>query len=371
MSATVNLASLLAEHTAIAASELRHAEADGAVRCLACGHRCFIREGKSGICKVRFNADGELRVPSGYVAGLQVDPIEKKPFFHAFPGRDALSFGMLGCDLHCSYCQNWVTSQALRDPDAVAIPQFCSGEDLAGHARAQQAPVVVSTYNEPLITAEWAVDVFRRAKAEGLVCGFVSNGNATPEVLEFIRPFVDLYKVDLKGFSDKGYRQLGCTLQNVLDSIVRINEMGFWLEIVTLVIPGFNDSREELRDLTQFIAGVSPDIPWHCTAFHPDYRMNETPRTQVAQLDMAYERGKDAGLRYVYPGNLPGHVGDRESTFCPGCDGILIRRHGFRVLENRMTGNACPDCGTDIPGVWEAKAPARTTGRGTPTAIRI
>jgi len=371
MDTATNLKELLADNTMPAAQELGRAEADGAVRCLACGHRCFIREGKSGICKVRFNRDGELRVPGGYVAGLQVDPIEKKPFFHAFPGRDALSFGMLGCDLHCSYCQNWVTSQALRDPEAIAMPRICTADELVGHARAQDAPVVVSTYNEPLITADWAVEVFRRARDEGLTCGFVSNGNATPEVLEYIRPFVELYKVDLKGFSDKGYRKLGCTLQNVIDSIVLIKEMGFWLEIVTLVIPGFNDSREELRDLTQFIASVSPEIPWHCTAFHPDYHMTEAPRTQIAQLDMAYQLGKEAGLHYVYPGNLPGLVGDRESTFCPSCNALLIRRHGFSVLENRMAGSACPDCHTSIPGIWEEAAPVRTSGHRAPTPIRI
>jgi pyruvate formate lyase activating enzyme len=365
----LNLKALLADHTVAAAPELMRNEGGGAIRCLACGHRCFIREGKPGICKVRLNRDGELRVPGGYVAGLQVDPIEKKPFFHAFPGRDALSFGMLGCDLHCSYCQNWVTSQALRDPDAVAMPRFCSAEDLVGHALAQHAPVVVSTYNEPLITADWAVEVFRRARAEGLTCGFVSNGNATPEVLEFIRPHVDLYKVDLKGFSDKGYRKLGCTLQNVLDSIVQIKEMGFWLEIVTLVIPGFNDSREELRDLTRCIANVSPEIPWHCTAFHPDYKMNGLPRTQIDQLNLAYDLGKEAGLHYVYPGNLPGQVGDRENTFCPTCDATLIRRHGFRVLENRMVGNQCPDCQTEIPGFWEQEAPRQTVGTGAPRGV--
>lgn len=371
MGTATNLKNLLADHTMAAAPELCESLENGAVRCKACGHRCYIRPSKPGICKVRFNREGELRVPSGYVAGLQVDPIEKKPLFHAFPGRDALSFGMLGCDLHCSYCQNWVTSQALRDPEAVAMPRFCSADELVSHARIQRVPVVVSTYNEPLITADWAVDVFRRAKAEGLVCGFVSNGNATPEVLEYIRPYVDLYKVDLKGFSDKGYRELGCTLQNVLDSIVRIKQMGFWIEIVTLVIPGFNDGREELRDLTQFIADVSPEIPWHCTAFHPDYHMTEAPRTQIAQLDMAYELAKEAGLHYIYPGNLPGLVGDRESTFCPSCDATLIQRHGFRVLQNRMNGNHCPDCQTQIPGVWEANAPSTTAGHGTPTAIRI
>ncbi|MBI4558826.1 MAG: AmmeMemoRadiSam system radical SAM enzyme [Candidatus Hydrogenedentes bacterium] len=354
-----------------AAPELVLREDEGALRCVACGHRCFIKEGKSGICRVRFNRAGELRVPAGYVAGLQVDPIEKKPFFHAFPGRDAMSFGMLGCDLHCSYCQNWVTSQALRDDQAVSLPHMCEPERLIDLAREYEAPVVVSTYNEPLITADWAVKVFEIAREHGLVCGFVSNGNATSEVLKFIRPYVDLYKVDLKTFNDKNYRKLGCVLQNVLDTVVRLKEMGFWVEIVTLVVPGFNDSEDELRGIAKFLVGVSCDIPWHVTAFHPDYKMTEPPRTQVSHLLRAYDIGKEAGLHYVYPGNLPGMVDQRENTNCPQCGTLLIRRYGFYVIENHMKGSRCPRCAAVIPGVWEETPPKKSIGTGVPYAVGL
>jgi pyruvate formate lyase activating enzyme len=188
-------------------------------------------------------------VPWGYVGGIQCDPIEKKPFFHAYPGALAYSFCMLGCDLHCAYCQNWVTSHALRDPAAVVGPMHVTPTDLVLDAIRQGGRVIVSTYNEPLITSEWAIAVFKEARAAGLVTGFVSNGNGTPQVLEYVRPWVDLYKVDLKSFDDRHYRQLGGRLQPILDTIRRLHEMGFWLEIVTLVIPGFNDSDDELTRL--------------------------------------------------------------------------------------------------------------------------
>lgn len=342
---------------------------DAAVRCLACGHRCLVREGKEGVCRVRFNRDGVLYAPAGYVAGLQVDPIEKKPFYHAFPGRDALSFGMLGCDLHCSYCQNWVSSQTLRDAEALAAPRAIEALRLVELAEKEGAPVIVSTYNEPLITADWAVEVFRPAVERGLVCGFVSNGNATPEVLEYIRPFVQLYKVDLKSFSDHNYRALGGRLDTVLDTISRLKGMGFWVEIVTLVVPGFNDSDAELGDIAQFIAGVSSDIPWHVTAFHPDYRMTQPRRTTPEDLLRAYEAGREAGLHFVYPGNLPGLVGDLENTRCPGCNAVLIERRGFTVLRNRMRQGACSNCGKAIPGVWEPAPPTRSGGPGFPRPV--
>src|SRR5688572_2357851 len=201
------------------------------VRCFACGHCCKIPDGALGICKVRFNAGGELRVPYGYVGGVQCDPVEKKPFFHARPGALAFSFGMLGCDLHCSYCQNWITSQALRDPAAVALPLDTTPASLVEDAVRQDAKIVVSTYNEPLITAEWAVAVFKEARAKGLVTGFVSNGNGTTRVLEYLRPHIDLYKVDLKSFDDKRYRQLGGRLEPILDTIRWLHKNGVWVEI--------------------------------------------------------------------------------------------------------------------------------------------
>ena len=220
-------------------------------------------------------------MPSGYVGGVQCDPIEKKPFFHAHPGALAYGFGMLGCDLHCGYCQNWVTSQALRDAAAVAGPMRVTPGDLVIEAIRQRGRVIVSTYNEPLITSEWAVAVFKEARSAGLMTGFVSNGNGTPQVLEYVRPWVDLYKVDLKSFDDRHYRQLGGRLQPILDTIRRLHEMDFWFEIVTLVIPGFNDSNNELTRLVEFLASVSSDIPWHVTAFHKDYKMTD-PRQITA-----------------------------------------------------------------------------------------
>jgi len=369
MSASVRLKELLYDNTMTSAPELVVHGRDKKLRCVACGHRCQILPGRSGVCRVRFNDDGVLRAPAGYVAGLQIDPVEKKPFFHAFPARDALSFGMLGCDLHCSYCQNWVTSQALRDDQAVSRPNFVAPERVIELALRNQTPVMVSTYNEPLITADWAVEIFKLAKAEGIRCGFISNGNATPQVLEYIRPHVDLYKVDLKGFTDRGYRQLGGVLQNVLDSIELIKKMDFWIEIVTLIVPTFNDSDDELKQIADFIASVSPDIPWHVTAFHPDYKMTDPPATPSETLIRAYDFGKAAGLRYVYPGNLPGQVGSRENTLCPSCGETLITRRGFLVTDNRMNGSSCPSCNTTIPGVWEKDPPKRTNGYGIPLPV--
>ncbi len=353
------------------APELVVGGSDGRVRCLACGHRCTILPGRSGVCRVRFNADGELRAPGGYVAGVQVDPIEKKPFYHAYPARDALSFGMLGCDLHCGYCQNWVTSQALRDDAAVARPNYVSPERLIELAITHRVPVMVSTYNEPLITADWAVEIFKLAQAERIVCGFISNGNATPQVLEFIRPYVDLYKVDLKSFSDRSYRKLGGILSNVLDTIGLLKKMNFWVEVVTLIIPGFNDGDEELKEIAGFLVGVSPDIPWHVTAFHPDYKMTGPPRTPAETLVRAYDIGKAAGLRFVYPGNCHAGVGKRENTYCPSCNKLLIRRRGFVVEDNRMAGPTCPFCNTAIPGVWESSPPTHTNGHGIPLPIAV
>lgn len=307
------------------------------------------------MCKVRFNRGGRLYAPWGYVGSVQCDPIEKKPFFHAQPGALAFSFGMLGCDLHCGYCQNWVTSQAIRDPEAISPPQRATPERLAETAVALGAEAIVSTYNEPLITSEWAAAVFKEARAAGLVTGYVSNGNATPRVLEYLRPWVDLYKVDLKCFDDRHYRQLGGRLQPILDSIRRIRDLDFWLEVVTLIIPGFNDSEDGLRAMAEFLANVSPDIPWHVTAFHKDYKMTSPENASAETLMRAAAIGRAAGLRYVYAGNLPGRVGDLENTRCDGCGEMLVRRHGYQILEYKLTAEgACPSCGRAVPGRWAA-----------------
>jgi pyruvate formate lyase activating enzyme len=327
------------------------------LRCLACGHRCPIPDGAAGVCKVRFNRGGRLMVPFGYVAGLQADPVEKKPFFHVLPGAIALSFGMLGCDLHCGYCQNWVTSQALRDTRAGSSVYPATPDEIVNLAISHGAQIVVSTYNEPLITCEWAVSVFKPAKQAGLITGFVSNGNGTEEVLRYLKPWVDLYKVDLKSFDDRQYRKLGGRLQPILDTIRSLHREGFWVEIVTLLVPGFNDSDEELKALTGFVAEVSPDIPWHVTAYHQDYKMANRG-TSAADLLKAAEIGLAAGLRFVYAGNLPGRLKDLENTHCPGCRSLLVERRGYRILTNLVNrAGCCPSCSQPVPGIWSHSLP--------------
>ncbi len=352
-SSTQSLAQVLARHTR--EGELYEKLPNERVRCFACGHRCLIPPGREGICRVRFNEGGVLKVPWGYVAGLHMDPVEKKPFYHALPGARALSFGMLGCDMHCAFCQNWLTSQTLRDKASMAPAEEVSPEEIVAAAKRGGARIVTSTYNEPLITSEWAAAVFRLAKAEGLVCSYVSNGNGTEEVLDYLRPYVSLYKVDLKGFRDRPYRELGATLERVVSTIRALHDKGFWVEVVTLVVPGLNDSEEELRDIARFLVSVSPDLPWHVTTFHPDYRMEDREPTSVRSLLRAAEIGATEGLRFVYAGNLPGAVRSWENTHCPGCRTLLVERVGFRVLSNRLGGDGrCPKCQAIIPGVWGA-----------------
>jgi pyruvate formate lyase activating enzyme len=347
------LAELLERRTAEAAPELVEPISRERLRCYACGHECPIPDGAAGVCKVRFNRGGRLHVPWGYVGGVQCDPIEKKPFFHAHPGALAYSFGMLGCDLHCSYCQNWVTSQALRDPGAVSAPVDVAPADLVRDARRQDARVVVSTYNEPLITSEWAVAIFKEARAAGLLTGYVSNGNGTARVLDYIGPWIDLYKVDLKSFDDRHYRELGGRIAPILETIRSLHAMGVWLELVTLLIPGFNDSADELARLTEFVASVSPLIPWHVTAFHQDYRMQDPANTTPEMLLRAAAIADRAGLRYVYAGNLPGQVGELENTRCHQCSTTLIERYGYYISSYRLTADGtCPTCGATIPGRW-------------------
>ena len=318
------------------------------VRCYACGHCCPIADGQPGVCKVRFNRGGTLYVPWGYVGGVQCDPIEKKPFFHAYPG-------------------------------AVSPPLDASPAELVAQAVELGAKVIVSTYNEPLITSEWAVAVFRQARAAGLVTGFVSNGNGTPQVLEYLRPWVDLYKVDLKSFDDRHYRQLGGRLQPILETIRSLYQMGFWLEIVTLIIPGFNDSDMELTGMAEFLAGISPAIPWHVTAFHKDYKMTSPEDTPARTLLRAARIGKRAGLHFVYAGNLPGRTDDCENTRCPNCGELLIERYSFRVLQYNLTPTGgCPSCGYAVPGCWAPSYEGQTAStpflpgrRGRPPRLSI
>jgi pyruvate formate lyase activating enzyme len=339
---------------------------EGSVRCLACGHRCLIRPGKRGICHVRFNRDGRLRMPWGYVAGLQADPVEKKPFYHLFPGATALTFGMLGCDFHCMFCQNWISSQALRDPASEATGlsiRRATPEGIADAAVRSHAEIVVSSYNEPLITAEWAAAIFAPARARGCKTAIVSNGYATPESLAFLRPVLDGMKIDLKAMRESTYHKLGGVLRITLETIQAAHRAGLWIEVVTLLIPGLNDDPSELWEAARFLAGVSPDIPWHITAYHPDYQFDDARPTTAEDLTKAADIGQEAGLRYVYAGNLPGMVKEYEDTLCPKCRRALIRRRGFTILEYRLQdGGACPECGEILAGIW--RAPGGALGKG-------
>ena len=331
-------------------------KADGVVGCLACAHRCVIKPGGRGICKMRFNQEGELYVPWGYVAGLNADPIEKKPFAHFLPGETALTFGMLGCNFHCDFCQNWVSSQTLRDPaseESGAYIQKIKPAEIIAYARRNRAAVIASSYNEPLITSEWAIDIFTLARKEGLRTVYVSNGYATSEVLKALKPCLDGFKVDLKSMQEKNYRQMGAKLQPVLDAIKLARELGLWVEVVTLVIPGYNDSTDELWEAARFLVSVSADIPWHVTAFHPMYKWMDTAATSAEILQRAAEIGQEAGLRYVYAGNLPGRVGSLEDTHCPFCNELLIERKGYIIIGNHLNDKGtCPKCGGSIAGVW-------------------
>ena len=329
---------------------------NGAVRCHACAHRCLIQPDKRGICQMRINIDGELRVPWGYVAAANVDPIEKKPFMHFLPGSNALTIGMLGCNFHCDFCQNWISSQALRDPASASSAQYIqevSSKELIRHALRSSAEIIASSYNEPLITSEWAIDIFKLAKESGLKTVYVSNGFATPEVLHALQPFLDGYKIDLKCISDEKYRDLGGNLQVVQDTIKLAHDLGMWVEVVTLVIPEFNDSNEELWNTARYLAGISMDIPWHVSAFYPTYKHLNAERTPADTIQRAAEIGQEAGLRHVYAGNLPGRVGSLENTYCPHCQTLLIERTGYSVRSNCITAEGtCPQCGEAIAGVW-------------------
>jgi pyruvate formate lyase activating enzyme len=301
---------------------------------------------------VRYNENGELRVPWGYVGALQFEPISKTPFLHALPGRYVLSFGMLGCNLRCAYCQNWEISQTLRDKAAATSFTPLSPDRIVEIALARNVGAIASSLNEPLITAEWAVAIFRSAKQAGLVTAFLSSGDATDEVLDYVRPYVDLFKIDLKAMSADHYRALGAKHENVLRTIEKVHERGFWMEIVTLLVPGWNTSDDEIRAAARFIASVSPDIPWILWNFHRDYRMRDRENATAAHIKRAAQIGRDEGLRFVYGGVMPGLLGDLENTRCPDCSYLLVERVGYLVTGYHIRNGCCPGCGVRIPGRW-------------------
>jgi pyruvate formate lyase activating enzyme len=321
------------------------------VRCLLCNHHCVIGSGKKGLCGVRENRSGTLvSLVYGKVIASHCDPIEKKPLFHFMPGSWSYSIATVGCNFRCVFCQNADISQMPSDHNRI-MGQDMMPENIVKDALKTRSASISYTYTEPTIYYELAVDTARLAVSEGLKNVFVSNGYMTRQCLEDISPDLHAANVDLKAFSDRFYKeQCGAKLEPVLRTLETMKRLGIWLEVTTLLIPGLNDSKEELREISQFLANLDKDIPWHISRFHPTYRLTDIPSTPPKSIQRARDQGYEAGLRYVYTGNLPGDEG--EKTFCHSCGKLLIDRFGFTVTENRIRENLCPECGSEIPGVW-------------------
>lgn len=322
----------------------------GRVMCVACAHKCVLTEGRTGRCGVRRVIDGQLKsLVYGLPASVALDPIEKKPLYHFLPGSTALSLGTFGCNFTCSFCQNYELSQAHTIDLELHSLRYLSPEAVVQLACRSGAASIACTYNEPVIWAEYALDIARAARPAGLRMVFVSNGYYSPEVLEALLPAIDAYNIDLKSFSDDFYRRVcGGKLQPVLEAIRTIHDAGKWQEITSLIIPGLNDSEAELHAMAHFVASVDPAIPWHVSRFFPMYHMQDRPPTPGSTIDLAVHIGHEEGLLYVYSGNLSEHdtAGD---TKCPACGSTVIVRQGYTV--SAPTGLTCPTCGKHIEGV--------------------
>ncbi len=324
----------------------------GGVRCMLCNHYCVIGEGRRGICGVRECRDGRLlSLVFDRVVSLGVDPVEKKPLFHFLPGTLSLSLATVGCNFRCEFCQNFSISQLPHAGGPIPGDPI-TPEALAALAVSRGCPSISYTYTEPTVFYELTRETGLSARSKGLRNIYVTNGYMSREAIREMQDFLDAANVDLKSFSDDFYRHFcSARLEPVLDSIRALHQAGVWLEITTLVIPGRNSDPRELRQIAEFIASVDPNIPWHVSAFHPDYRMTDAPRTSAALLEKACALGEAAGLRYVYGGNIPGHPS--ESTRCPACRRVLVERTGFRVARNALRRPECPHCHEPVAFVLE------------------
>ena len=321
------------------------------VQCGLCSHRCIIVPGKRGICSVRENKDGILyTLVYDKLIARHIDPIEKKPLFHFLPGSMSYSIATPGCNFRCKHCQNADISQLPRDRDDMILGEAVSPSAIVDAALKNGCASISYTYTEPTIYFELAYDTARLAARAGLKNVFVSNGYITPEALREIKPYLHAANIDLKGYTDDFYKKVcGARLQPVLDSIRLYHELGIWIEITTLVIPGHNDSDDELKGIAQFIRSIGENIPWHVSRFHPTYKLTDQPITPIETLKRARQIGFDAGLRHVYEGNIPG---EGEDTICWSCKKRLVRRIGFSVLENMVKDGKCKFCGAAIEGIW-------------------
>ena len=324
---------------------------DGKVRCNLCEHHCWIPEGKTGICKVRENVNGILyTLVYGRTISQHIDPIEKKPLYHFYPGSTAYSIATPGCNFRCRWCQNWDISQMPREQDLISGYK-ASPEQIVTSAQESGSRSIAYTYTEPTIFFEYAYDTARLAHDAGLANIFVTNGYMSKDVLLAFKTYLDAANVDLKAFSEKTYhRYVGARLQLVLDNLKTIKELGIWLEVTTLVIPELNDDPGELRDAAVFIAQeLGVDTPWHISRFSPAYRMTDRPSTPLATLRRAREIGLEEGLHFVYIGNA--REEGNNDTLCPVCGKLLIRRSGYAMLANKLRSGCCPVCGTQVAGI--------------------
>jgi len=320
------------------------------VRCNLCPHHCVIEEAKRGICGVKENKEGTLySLVYGRAVASGVDPIEKKPFFHFFPGSYAFSIATVGCNFSCLFCQNADISQFPKEKKEI-IGEFLPPEEIVSYAKRNKCKSISYTYTEPTIFFEYAYETAKIAHQQGIKNNFVTNGFISKEAIKLISPYLDAANVDLKSFGDDFYKKFcGARLQPVLDSLKLMKELGIWVEVTTLIIPTLNDSAEELKSIAEFILGLGQETPWHISRFYPHYKMADLPPTPVETLHKAREIGKKVGLNYVYSGNVPGDEG--ENTFCPHCGKKVISRYGFQTLKNYIKEGNCPYCGTKIAGV--------------------
>ncbi len=323
----------------------------GRVRCKLCSHTCLIRSGKRGICGVRENRDGHLvSLVYGKVVAENIDPVEKKPLFHFLPASRTYSISTVGCNLQCLHCQNSEISQYPHNHNNAIVGRMVTAGEVVDAAVRNGCGSISYTYVEPTIFFEFTRDCAVLAREQGLRNIYVSNGFMTPETGEEIAGFIDAINVDIKSFSDSFYKDVcKARLQPVLDNVELFFRRGVWVEVTTLIIPGLNDSDQELRDIASFIQSVSPGIPWHVSAFRPAYKMTDRPSTPPATLERAYSIGKEVGLQHVYMGNIHGRGAD---TFCNQCGEKIVYRANFTIEKNMMIDGACPVCSASIAGVW-------------------
>ncbi|WP_456486092.1 AmmeMemoRadiSam system radical SAM enzyme [Hydrogenimonas sp.] len=328
---------------------------DGKVLCMACAHACKLEPGEYGKCGVRVNQDGKLKsTVYGLAAAVHVDPVEKKPLFHFLPSTPVFSIGTVGCNFCCKFCQNWEISQHPQTHNYEVFGEELLPEKIVELSMETNSRSVAYTYNEPIVYFEYTYDTAKLAKEKGLKNIYVTSGFETRKAIDELAPYIDAMNIDIKYFDNENYEKISCgRLKPVLEAIRHAHEKGIWIETTTLVIPGINDSDEELREIARFQAQLDPDMPWHISRFHPDYKMLDRPVTPVETLRRAYDIGKEEGLNYIYVGNYPDE--DRESTYCPKCGYKVIERQGYigeQVVNHLQEDGNCPKCGYHIAGVW-------------------